>query len=87
MKITKELLQTITQRGENLKKSTEVDHLLHTCLRSAINGFDSESFKYDEKNPNEVEKMEKLKEQLDEIGIRAYFDGDEGNMYLFVVWY
>lgn len=86
MKITKELLKTIYSRGENLEKNTETDRILNVCLRSAINGFDFDDFKYDEKNEEEVNKMNLIAEELRRLNFNVHFDGDEGNMYMFVSW-
>lgn len=87
MNLTKETLETIYLRGENLEKTNEVETILHRCLRSAINGFDFDSFRYDEKNQAEVEKFHLIKEKLEALGYDVYVDGDEGNMYLYVSWF
>ena len=86
MEITKKVLQTIYRRGENLNPTSKVEKILNDCLRAAINGFDFESYRYDEKQSEEVEEMVSIKNELEKFGLKPYFDGDEGNMYLFVSW-
>lgn len=88
MKITKELLETICLRGENLNKKTKIEKILNSCLRSSINGFDFDSFSYDEKNEQEAKKMNLIAVELKEKhNLHVYFDGDEGRMQMFVCWY
>jgi hypothetical protein len=86
MKITKEMLETICVRGENLEKHSKIDHFLNSCLRSAINGFDFTSFDYDENNQEEVNEMNQLAKELKKLKFKVHFDGDEGNMSMFVSW-
>lgn len=86
MKLTRELLKTIYLRGENLEKETRVDKILNSCLRSAINGFDFTSFRYNEKEEEEVKEMNYIAEKLKKLGLEVHFDGDEGHMYMFVSW-
>ena len=86
MKITKEMLEAVCLRGENLEKKSRVDNILNTCLRSAINGFDFTSFNYDENNEDETNRMKEMAEELKELNFSVHFDGDEGNMHMFVSW-
>lgn len=87
MKITKEMLEAVCLRGENLEKKSKVDNILNICLRSAINGFDFTSFSYDENNEEETNRMNEIAEELKELKFRVHFDGDEGNMHMFVSWH
>ena len=87
MKITKEMLETICSRGENLERNSRVDEILKSCLRSAINGFDFESFGYNEDNQKEVDNMNHIAIELSEKhDFEVHFDGEEGNMYMYVSW-
>lgn len=86
MKLTKEILKTIYLRGENLEQQSQVDDILNSCLRSAINGHDFNSYKYDEKNEEEVGKMNGIADELNKLGFEVHFDGDDGHMYMHVSW-
>lgn len=86
MNITKEMLETIYLRGENLDKISKMDDILNSCLGAAINGFDFESFEYDEDNQREMFLMSDIRDELKQLGFRAHFDGDEGNMHMTVSW-
>ncbi|GAB6463719.1 hypothetical protein bcgnr5390_12770 [Bacillus luti] len=86
MNLTRELLKTICLRGENLEKETRLDNILNSCLRSSINGFDFTSFRYNEKDEEEVKEMNFISEKLKKLGFEVYFDGDEGHMHMYVSW-
>jgi hypothetical protein len=87
MNITKEMLEAVCLRGENLEKKSRVDTILNTCLRSAINGFDFTSFNYDENNEEETKSMNEIAEELKALNFSVHFDGDESNMHMFVSWH
>lgn len=84
MDITQDALQTICLRGDNLVRKSKLDTILYLCLLAAIDGFDFETYEYEEGSRDE---LEDVAEQLRSVGFAVDFDGDKGHEYMSISWY